>query len=232
MDEPKTVFIDIETTGLVPTIQVPGKRPGTTKKEQLPYETQYMEYPYIVSMAWKINLDGEAKEYIINQEGREIPKEASDINGITTEIANASPYFLPQVINKFILDAMGNQIVSGHNIYFDSSIIKANVLREQSKGAWSEEERVFEVITAILHKYKRIDTMRSTIRMMGKWSSLSDVYLRIFRKGFKAHNAKNDVQAQSEVYGWLLKKGIIPTLEKLQQKAIEKEQKELDKTDK
>ncbi|GAF72092.1 unnamed protein product, partial [marine sediment metagenome] len=132
-------------------------------------------------------------------------------------------YTLTQVINLFILNAMGNQIISGHNIYFDSSIIKANVLRELSKGAWTKEEKIFEVITEILHKCKHIDTMRSSITIMRKWSSLSDVYMKIFRRGFKAHNAKNDVQAVSEIYGWLLRKGIIPTLEELQQKAAEKE---------
>lgn len=222
----KTAVIDVETDGLVKKIAVPGKRPGTTRQEQIPYETHFLEYPHIVSMAWKTDED-ETKEYILNQSGRKIPKEASDIHGITTEIANASPHFFADVILEFIKDAEGAEIIVGHGIYFDTSIIKANVLRSVVTEIPNRllEKDAFEKITEILHKYKRIDTMRKTIKMMGKWPTLSELHMKIFNQGFDAHKAGADVDATKRCYDWLLRKGIVPTWEQLQEAADEKEKK-------
>lgn len=221
--EHKTAVIDIETSGLVPKKRVPGKRPGTTKQAELDYETEFEQFPFIVSIAWAVN-DEEVKEYILNPEGCEIPTEASDIHGVTTEIANDSIHMFSDVILEFIKDCEGSEIVVGHGIYFDTSIIKANVMKKAQKDEMFFH--VFEVITELLHKYKRIDTMRSTIKMMGKWPTLPELHMKIFRKGFKAHSAKEDVEACRSCYKWLLKKGIVPTFEQLQEKAAEKIQKE------
>lgn len=217
--EHKTLFLDIETTGLVPNIEVPGKRPGTTKKQQLPYETGYNDYPYIVSIAWKVNNE-EAVEFVLNQEGREIPEEASNIHNITTEIAAKSDTTFEEAIMLLLDDAAGIEIVVGHGLYFDTSILKANVLRGIEKKTLLPQ--TIETITEMLHKYKRIDTMRSSIKIMKKWCSLSDLHMKLFRKGFVAHVAKNDVEATARCYEWLLRKEIVPTWEKLQEKAEEK----------
>ncbi len=98
-----TEFLDTETSGLAVKI-VPGKKPGTTKKQQLDYATEYMDFPFIVSMAWAKN-DGEVVHHILNTEGREIPKEASDIHGITTEIANKSEMTFIKAAYQFIKEA-------------------------------------------------------------------------------------------------------------------------------
>ena len=223
----KTLFTDTESTGLPPERIVPGKRPGTTKKERLPYDTHYMDFPHIVRMAWAIN-DEEPKDYILNQEGREIPKEASDIHGITTEIANKSKHFFSDVILECIDDAEGCEIVVGHGLYFDTSIIKANVLRELDRIPNKPEifkntipTNTYDLIEEILHKHKRIDTMRSSASFMHGWPTLSELHLKLFRKGFKAHDAKEDLEAMRRCYYWLLKKKIVPTWEKLQEKARE-----------
>lgn len=216
--EHKTLFLDCETSGLVPYHVVPGKRPHSTKKEQMPYETHFMHYPYIVSMAWAID-DEEPKCYILNQEGREIPKEASDIHGITTEIANESQKLFVDCILHFFRDAMGCEIVVGHGLYFDTSIIKASILREIDRKKLGRA--AFENITDVLHKHKRIDTMRSSARMMKGWATLSELHFKIFRKGFKAHDNREDLEATRRVYKWLLNKKIVPDWEKLQKKAWE-----------
>ena len=62
-----------------------------------------MDFPYIVSIAWSIN-DQEHIYRILNQEGREIPKEASDIHGITVDITNESKsVFEPVILGFFYL---------------------------------------------------------------------------------------------------------------------------------
>lgn len=216
----KTLFIDLETTGLPPKETVPGKRPGTTKQQQVPYEIGFGQYPYIVSIAWKID-DKKTKHFIINQDGRNIPQEVIDIHGITDEMCAESKIKLSDVIVDLINDADGNDIVVGHGLYFDTSIIKANVLRAVEDKTMGEG--VFEDISEILHKHKRIDTIRSCAKMMKGWKSLSELHQKIFHKGFETHNAEEDVEALSRCYEWLNKKGIVPTLEELQEKAKERE---------
>ncbi len=213
--EHKTLFLDIETTGL-PIKMVPAKKPGAMKKQQLDYKTEYMEFPYIVEMAWAIN-DEEPTHYIINQEGREIPKEASDINGITTEITNKSEDKFCDIIPGLILVGYDCEIVVGHGLYFDTSTIKANILRDIQLGS---NLIGFEQATETLHKHKRIDTMRSAIKMCRKWPTLSELHMKIFRKGFEAHNNVEDLEATRRCCKWMKAKGIVPTWEKLQEKKV------------
>jgi len=230
MFEHKTLFIDLETTGLVPRTRVPGKRPGTTKQEQIPYETMFEDYPHIVSMAWKID-DNPTNYYEFNQEGREVPKEASDIHGLTAEMLSKSPWTFNHGILAMIHDevnCLDSEIVVGHNIYYDTSIIKANILREVdlNRPKFSLDPEHYEDIEEILHKWKRIDTVRSTAKMMGGWAALIDLHKKIFQTGFENHNAENDVEALYRCYVWLKRKDIVPTWEKLQEKAKEKQAKE------
>jgi len=180
----RTLVIDIETTGL------PQK--GHT------YEANFMDFPYIVGIAWKLD-NQESVDFIINQEGREIPKEASDINGITTEIANKSEHMLQDVILK-LLAVSPVDCVIGHNIYFDTSIIKANILRLIAQEKLPKETSIhFE---ELVHKDKRIDTMRKSIKFcgVGTYPKLSVLYSKLFNENFEAHNSKNDVEATYKCY--------------------------------
>lgn len=221
----KTVTIDIESSGLAPTHRVPGKRPNTTRKEQLPYDTHYMEYPYIVELGWKID-NNESVSFIINQEGRTIPDEAIAIHGITNEMAEKSLYKLDDVIVEFLNSASENKIVIGQNIYFDTSVIKANVLRLIELGRLPEES--FVQLEKNLHKSKRIDTLRCSMKLMGGFAKLGDIYEKLFGEQIEnAHSAKSDIDATYRIYLKLLEDGLAPTYEQLvekhQEKAIEAE---------
>lgn len=197
----KKLTIDIETTGL--------PKKGHT------YDLNFMDYPYIVTLAYKINED-ETKYFIINQEGREIPKEASDIHKITTEIANSSPLMLTDVLNILLQDAKDNDLCIGHNIYFDTSTIKANILRAISQGKLPQE--LYPCFEAILHKDKRIDTMMKTIKFCAlprnKWPKLTELYFKLFNEEFNAHNSKDDVDATYKCFLKLFELNVIqlPTI--------------------
>lgn len=182
-----TITLDIETTG------IPAKH--------FTYEKDFMEYPYILSMAWKIN-DQQISEFIINQEGRLIPPEATKINGITDEMATNSPHTLPMVLRNFILDSSDSNLIIGHNIYFDTSIIKANVLRS--------DRSLFDDFTSILHKDKRIDTMRICHKLLGgKWPTLSEVHRGLFGTVPNVtHSAGADVDTTYKIYLELVKRGL------------------------
>lgn len=207
----KKVFIDTETTGKIPTISVPKKRGSGMREEQLQYDTDYMKFPYIVSMAWKVN-DAPTKHFIINQNGREIPEEATRVHGITTEEANKSPHFLRSVLFYFFQDCQDNDIVIGHNLYYDTCIIKANFLRLLDQCGEKDQEiwiKNYQHIENILHKDKRVDTMRAASKMCKGWSKLTELHQKLFNCGFDAHNAENDVEATYRCYVELEKRGII-----------------------
>lgn len=190
------LFFDVETTGL------PEK--GQT------YEKDFMNFPHIVQIAWSIN--GVDKDYIIKPEGWEIPESASKIHGITTEIALAQGVSLKAVLQDFLHHAYHSQLICAHNIYFDTSIIKANVLRTMG-------EEFFSDVEITLHKSKRIDTMMKTIKFVeakyedgrkGKWPSLEELYDKLFPgETFDAHDAIEDVGALKRCLPELVKLGII-----------------------
>lgn len=215
-DYHKTIILDIETTGLIPKKEVPGKRPWTTKKVELSHEEDFAEFPRVLSIAWKVD-DDDTMYYLCNQEGQPIPEEATAINGITEAMTNSTDITFKDAVLKFHEDAKDCEVVVGHGIYFDTSIIKANIMKLVSKEKLSRQ--FYDEMTEILHKHKRIDTMRSTAKMMRKWPTLHELHQKIFHKGFEAHSAAEDVEACFRCYGWLKKKGIVPTWEELQEKA-------------
>lgn len=203
----KTVVIDIETTG------IPAK--GYV------YDKDFMAYPYIVTMAFKIN-DEPTEYFIINQEGRPIPPEATAIHGITDEMAANSPHKLGAILSILLVKANAADAVIGHNIYFDTSIIKANTLRlvfNNSQRKCLNEcdqamaEDFYQDLEELLHKDRRVDTMMKTIKFCdlgGKWPKLSELYAILFPgETFNAHNAKDDVDATYKCYVRLKELGVI-----------------------
>lgn len=191
------LFFDTETTGL------------PTKGAK--YETDYMDFPYIVSLAWSIN--GQEHEYIIKPNGYVIPQEVTDIHGISHEYAVEHGVDVELVLRAFFQDAIGSDFVCAHNIYFDTSIIKANVLRSLGKEYYDL------YVEVALDKSKRIDTMMKTIKFVGalysngkpgKFPKLEELYQKLFpNETFKAHNALEDVRALVRCLPELINLGII-----------------------
>lgn len=190
----KTVIIDLETSGLVPK--------GAT------YELDFLKFPRILSIAWKLNNE-ETKEFLINQEGFKIPAEATKINGITQEMCDASPYKLADVLSVLILDGVSTDLIIGFNLYFDTSIIKASILRLIQEGI--ADQITYDAFTDFLHKDKRIDLMRICHKLYGgKWPTMSEAYFKLFGEKFNAHSAGSDVDACHRIYVELEKRGLIP----------------------
>lgn len=188
----KTIIIDCETTGLSPK--------GAN------YETDFKIFPRILSIAWKINNDTTIHN-IINQNGFIIPEEATKINGITQEMVNESPFQLEDVLIELI-DTTNIDFVSGFNLYFDTSNIKANILRLINEERLTKE--FYNKSVNFLHKDKRIDVMRICHKLFGgKWPTLSEAYFKLFNEKFNAHNAGDDVDACHKIYLELIKRGLI-----------------------
>lgn len=193
----KNVLVfDSETTGL----------PAKGAK----YDTDFNEFPHVVQLAWWIN--GVHKSYIVKPDGWEIPEEATKIHRITTEMALQQGVPFAKVADEYIHDCMVADVIIGHNVYFDSSIIKANILRMGMPNYYND------LVEPAMDKSKRICTMMKTIKFVdakfengrgGKFPRLEELYEKLFDDTFPAHNAHEDVKATLRCVEELVKIGII-----------------------
>ncbi|NQU54092.1 MAG: 3'-5' exonuclease [Bacteroidetes bacterium] len=181
MKENCLVF-DTETTGLPP--------------KGAKYDLNYMDFPYVVQFAWFLN--GVYKNYLIKPNGWVIPEEATAIHGVTTEMALEKGVPFHIVVDEFIHDCSISEKIIAHNIYFDSSVIKANVMRMRMINYYQD------VVEPAMDKTKRVDTMYKTIKFVdakhkdgrgGKWPKLEELYMKLFDETFPAHDANEDVKA-------------------------------------
>lgn len=184
------LFLDIETTG------IPDK--------YMKWNEDYMFYPYVVTIAWKFQ--NKQNYHIVFQEGREIPKGATKVHGISTKMGNDLKKTTgPEIVYRdLITDALHAANIIGHNIYFDTSIVKANILRYY--GPDSEEARDIEFAFS---KEKRIDTMRGSMGLCRKWPTLTELYTLLFKKKFVAHNSLEDVLATEKCFVELRRRKIL-----------------------
>ena len=195
-------FFDCETTGVL--------------AKGLEWDKDFNQFPHVVQLAWAF---GEIeKMYIIKPEGWEIPAEVVKIHGITTERALAEGVPFAVVIDEFLADANAAPLVCAHNIYFDSSMIKADVLRVCGRSYYDEKAE------NALFKGKRIDTMMKTIKFVGacfengrpgKFPKLEELFAKLFNgETFEAHNALEDVRALRRCVPELVNLGIIELVQK------------------
>ena len=193
---------DCETTGL----------PAKGAK----WDVDFAEFPNIVQLAWSVN--EKERSYIIKPEGWEIPEASIEVHGITSEIANAEGFPFADIIDEFLEDCKKARLLVGHNIYFDTSIVKAMILRIMGREYYdAKAEDAF-------FKGKRIDTMMKTIKFVGalyangrpgKYPKLEELYNKCFPgETFPAHDALGDIRALRRCVPELVNLGIIELVQK------------------
>lgn len=195
-------FFDCETTG------VPAKG--------LKWYADFNRFPHVVQSAWAFG--DKERSFIIKPDNYEIPLETTAIHGITTERAIAEGVPFAEVIDEFLTDAAAAPLVCAHNIYFDTSMLKANILRYCGKGYYDAKAE------DALHKGKRIDTMMKTVKFVGalhsngrpgKYPKLEELYSKLFPgETFPAHDALEDIRALRRCVQELVNLGIIELAQK------------------
>ena len=191
------LFFDTETTG------VPERNAS--------WETDFMDFPHVVQLAW---IHGcKAESHIIRPEGWEIPDETVEIHGITTEYAKEHGEPFAVVVDMFIADCLAAGLICGHNIHFDTQIVKANILRELGREYYDAND-----VESALYKGKRIDTMRPTMKWVDarmangrlKFPRLEELYARCFPgESFPAHDALEDTKAVARCLPVILEMGLV-----------------------
>lgn len=191
------IFFDVETTG------VPDRNWN--------WELDYDKYPHIVQLAWKF---GEIEEsHLICPDGWDIPDDVVAVHGITTEYAKANGEPFAAVIDLFLHDCANAGLICGHNIHFDTGMVKANILRELGREFYDAYN-----VESALFKGKRIDTMLSTMKWVDarridgrlKFPNLGELYSRCFPgETFPAHDAMADVKAVARCLPVIVEMGLI-----------------------
>ena len=180
------LIFDTETTGLPQNWKAP--------------LTDFNNWPRMVQLAWQMH-DSQGKliavkNYIIKPEGYDIPYNAEQIHGISTDRANKQGVDLKFVLQEFKKDVLASQFVVGHNVDFDNNIVGCELLRKE--------------LTNILADFPHLDTMKESTDFCAipggrggrfKWPSLTDLHEKLFGEAFaEAHNASADVEATARCF--------------------------------
>lgn len=189
------LFFDTETTGF------------PNFNERARHESQ----PHIVQLAAILTDDAgkvmESHNVIVKPDGWTIPKEVSDIHGITDEIAKIG---IPEKLAASLLLDMVKKsaLVVAHNLTFDKFIARIALRRfdlfTDEEDAWWKSLPSF----CTMREMTEMCELPSTTGRGFKWPKLSEAYQFAFNKPLDgAHDALVDVTACKDLYFWLKKGG-------------------------
>lgn len=184
------LFFDTETTGLPKNWKAP-----VTDLDNWPRLVQlaYLIYDYSGNLIYSCN-------EIVKPNGFTIPKEASDVHGITTEKAIQRGSDLNEIFEIFNLHLKRTKAIVAHNMAYDEKIIGSELIRLG--------------LDNILDSKEKICTMESTVdlcRIKGsygyKWPKLEELHRFLFIHDFEgAHDALADIQATAKCFWELVKR--------------------------
>ena len=187
-------IFDTETTGLPDNYKAP--------------ITDLNNWPRLVQIAWT-KADGNGAVisedcYIVKPDGFIIPKEASDIHGITHERAMAEGVPLTGVMAKFAHIIGTSQKIVAHNINFDKKIMGAEFIRTDIAHELFNRELICTMLASTNH-----------CKLPGKfggykWPKLMELYKFLFGEGFEgAHDGRSDASACARCFWELVKREVI-----------------------
>ncbi|PLX27201.1 3'-5' exonuclease [Candidatus Parcubacteria bacterium] len=187
------LFFDTETTGLPKLYNAP--------------ITDTDNWPRLVQIAWSLH-DKKGKELakhesIIKPDGFKIPKQASDVHGITTERASKEGIELESALDQFIWALKESEHLVAHNIRFDEKIIGAELVRKGFNHALMNKNKICTMLAST--KYCEIPG-----RYGFKWPTLTELHEKLFEEDFPdAHNALVDVEAMVRCFFELKKRKVL-----------------------
>lgn len=187
------IFFDTETTGV-------------PKDYKAPYTDTY-NWPRIVQISWLVVSSDKqiirSEDHIIKPVGFVIPKESSDIHGITQQKALMYGEDLLTVMKKFYADVTNAVCVVGHNVSFDISVAACECFRLRLGYPFLAKDVICTMSAST-------DYCKIPGRYGYKWPKLDELYVKLFGRNFDgAHNSLADIKATYECF-WALKRlGII-----------------------
>jgi len=183
------LFFDTETTGL-----------------PIDYKAHVHDvnnWPRLVQLAW-IAFDGSGKEvasrnHIITPISFEIPEAASDIHGITQEMAVMQGIPIQRALGEFWVAVQMSHILVGFNVNFDRKVTGAEFIRSGMEEVYEHMKTMDRYCT--MFKSTNICKIPQVGRGGYKWPKLQELHKYLFDEEFDgAHDALADVRATARCY--------------------------------
>ena len=181
------LIFDTETTGL-------------PKRWDAPI-TDVDNWPRCIQIAWQLH-DGmgnlvESQDYLVRPDGFNIPYDAEQIHGISTELAAQKGIALSEVLEKFNVAMSKTKFIVGQNVGFDVNIMGAEYHRLGVANPL-QELPVLDTCTEQTALLCKIPGGRG-----GKFKlpTLTELHEFLFKEPFaEAHNATADVEATTRCF--------------------------------
>lgn len=187
------LIFDTETTGL-------------PKRWDAPI-TDTDNWPRCIQIAWQLhdamgNLV-DHQDYLVRPDGFNIPYDAEQVHGISTELAKQQGAGLDEVLEKFNTALAKAKFIVGQNVGFDVNIMGAEFYRSGIENTL-QELPVLDTCTEYTAELCRIPGGRG-----GKFKlpTLTELHEYLFDEPFaEAHNATADVEATTRCFLELVRK--------------------------
>ncbi len=189
------LIFDTETTGLPKSWSAP--------------ITDTDNWPRCVQIAWQLHDEMgnlvEHQDYLIRPEGFNIPYDAEQVHGISTDLATAQGILLTEMLEKFNIALSKASYVVGQNVAFDINIMSCEFHRAGLQTPLLGMN-VLDTCTETTAELLRLPGGRG-----GKFKlpTLTELHEYLFGQKFsEAHNATADVEATTRCFLELVKRGI------------------------
>lgn len=189
------LIFDTETTGL-------------PKRWNAPL-TDSENWPRCIQIAWQLHDDMgrliEHQDFLVQPEGFNIPYDAEQVHGISTELAQEQGASLKEVLEKFNIALARSKFIVGQNVGFDVNVMGAEYHRLEM-GTSLHELPVLDTCTEITAQLCCIPGGRG-----GKFKlpTLTELHEFLFEEPFaEAHNATADVEATTRCFLELIRKQV------------------------
>jgi len=189
------LIFDTETTGL-------------PKKWNAPI-TDINNWPRCVQIAWQLHDQYgeliEQQDYLIKPEDYNIPYDAEQIHGISTQLAQEKGESLEKVLHLFNQALLKSTFVVGQNVKFDLNIMGCEYVR---KGI-DTNLNALPVLDTCTEKTATLCQIPGGRGGKFKLPTLTELHEYLFHKPFsEAHNATADVEATTRCFLELIRKRI------------------------
>ncbi|HLS31138.1 MAG TPA: PHP domain-containing protein, partial [Flavobacteriaceae bacterium] len=181
------LIFDTETTGL-------------PKRWDAPV-TDTDNWPRCIQIAWQLHDEMgnliEHQDFLVKPEGFNIPFDAEQIHGISTDLAIKKGESLEMVLNQFNAALDKTKFVVGQNVDFDLKVMGAEFLRAGITGNLLELP-VLDTCTEVTAQLCQLPGGRGG---RFKLPTLTELHQELFDEAFdEAHNATADVEATTRCF--------------------------------
>lgn len=189
------IIFDTETTGLPRNWNAP--------------ITDTDNWPRVVQIAWQLHDDMgnliEHQDFLVKPDGYDIPFDAEQIHGISTELANAEGEPLEEVLEKFNIALAKAKFVVGQNIKFDLNVCGCEFVRMEMDTPMNE----MPILDTCTEKTANLCQIPGGRGGKFKLPTLTELHEYLFQVPFsEAHNATADVEATTRCFFELLRRGV------------------------